>query len=248
MTALGLDPALPMFTLDDETLTITVPEITGREPPHHQRSPMSFPYFELVERAHAELLHEGKIMRRSDQHEVEEDKGLLTRRAAYYCFSLADTSIGILEKTTGNNSLGYSVDLLIRLDGTFWDVATDVAGMATPVNGGPSGPDPELAKRWRTPTAELAEIEEDGDGTTPLPPSGAQIPYDEEKSVAFGLACNATYTESGAAFDPGMISVHSQRCAWDYYVAGMPWNECLLKHTNEFRAVYGLPPVSVVPA
>jgi hypothetical protein len=67
--------------------------------------------------------------------------------------------------------------------------------------------------------------------------------YDEAKSIEFGTACNEVYVESGAAVDPGMISVHSQRCAYDYYVQGMPWDECLEKHVAEFRAVYGLPPV-----
>jgi hypothetical protein len=76
---------------------------------------------------------------------------------------------------------------------------------------------------------------------------GAEVglgpPYDDAKAVEFGTACNEVYTESGAAIDPGMISVHSQRCAYDYYVGGMPWDECLEKHTNEFRAEYGLPPL-----
>jgi hypothetical protein len=72
---------------------------------------------------------------------------------------------------------------------------------------------------------------------------GIGAPYDDAKAVEFGTACNEVYTESGAAIDPGMISVHSQRCAYDYYVVGMPWDECLEKHTNEFRAEYGLPPL-----
>lgn len=77
----------------------------------------------------------------------------------------------------------------------------------------------------------------------PQPPSSDVIPYDEAKSIQFGTACNQTYAECGAPKDAGMISVHSQRCAWDYYVGGMKWDECLLKHTNEFRAVYGMPPL-----
>jgi hypothetical protein len=77
-------------------------------------------------------------------------------------------------------------------------------------------------------------------GPTPPVPS---IPYDEAKSIQFGQACNAVYDATGAPCDPGMVSVHSQRCAYDYYVLGMPWDECFLKHINEFRAVYGLPPL-----
>lgn len=69
------------------------------------------------------------------------------------------------------------------------------------------------------------------------------IPYDEAKSVEFGEGCNSVYRESGATVDAGMISVHSQRCAWDYYVGGLSWDESYRKHINEFRAEYGLPPV-----
>jgi hypothetical protein len=72
---------------------------------------------------------------------------------------------------------------------------------------------------------------------------GSMIPYDEAKSIEFGLACNDVYTESGAAFDPGMVSVHSSRAAWDYYVGGLAWPDSKRKHINEFRAEYGLPPV-----
>lgn len=76
------------------------------------------------------------------------------------------------------------------------------------------------------------------------PPEGiAVIPYDEAKSVQFGHGCNAVYAESGANVDAGMISVHSQRAAWDYYVGGLSWDESYRKHINEFRAVYGLAPV-----
>lgn len=81
-------------------------------------------------------------------------------------------------------------------------------------------------------------------GPDPDPgPGGDVIPYDEAKSIEFGLACNDVYTESGAPMDPGMISVHSSRAAWDYYVGGLEWEESKRKHINEFRAVYGLPPI-----
>jgi hypothetical protein len=65
------------------------------------------------------------------------------------------------------------------------------------------------------------------------------IPYDESKSVDFGLAINA----SGAPIvDPGMISVHSQRAAWDYYSGNLSWEESKKKHVNDYKAEYGLPP------
>lgn len=80
--------------------------------------------------------------------------------------------------------------------------------------------------------------------TPPQPPTnGPQIPYDENKSIQFGLGCNDVYKQSGAAFDPGMIGVHSARAAWDFYVGGLTWDASYKKHINEFRAVYGLPPV-----
>jgi len=116
-------------------------------------------HYELVVRAYDELKHEGKIKKRDDQKEVEEDKGLITRRAGYY-INLVDPTIGILEKKTGNNSKGYSVDLLIKTDGTFWDVVTDEGGNAKPINGdGKIGLD--LIDKWREPTKELAGLEED---------------------------------------------------------------------------------------
>jgi hypothetical protein len=199
-----------------------------------------FPYYYEVERAYAELCASGQIAPRTTHDQVEQDKGLLTRRGGYYS-NLLDPAIGILKKTTGNNSLGYSVDLLIHRNGTFWDVATDAGGLAMPVNGGPLGPDPQLAADgWAQPTPELAGLTSEGGGadlTSQAPP------YDEAKSIEFGNACNEVYTESGAPIDPGMIGVHSQRCGYSYYVAGIPWDECLAKHVNEFRAVYGLPPV-----
>ncbi len=78
---------------------------------------------------------------------------------------------------------------------------------------------------------------------TPVPPGGSVIPYNEAHSIEFGQGCNRVYEESGAAMDPGMISVQSQRCAWDYYVGGLTWEQSYTKHINELRAIYGLPPV-----
>jgi hypothetical protein len=132
---------------------------------------VGYPYFDLVQRAHSELIAEGKIRRRTDPEQVEQDKGLLTRRAGYYSNVERDPTIGILEKTTGNNSAGYSVDILIAKDGRFWDIATDANGMAMPVDGEERF-DPALAARWAQPTKELAQIEEGmpGPGPGPDPP------------------------------------------------------------------------------
>jgi hypothetical protein len=84
-----------------------------------------------------------------------------------------NASHGLLEKDYGNQSMGFSVDIIIARDGTYWDIATDNGGMAMPSNGGPSGPDPELAARWSYPTAELAQVDEGGGGLpgSPTPPN-----------------------------------------------------------------------------
>jgi hypothetical protein len=206
---------------------------------------MSFPYYDLVERAYHELVQEGKIAQRWTQEEVEQDKGLLTRRAGYYVFTLEDPTIGLLEKTSGNNSLGYSVDLLLRrVDGTFWDIATDKDGAAVPLNGGPGGPDPELIPRWRKPTTELAQITPGGAGQVH---PAVYDPDHEAKAVSFGMACNDAYTESGATPDGGMIAVHAIRCEHDW-AAGLPWDACYVKHVDAFRAEYGLPPLGAAGA
>lgn len=78
---------------------------------------------------------------------------------------------------------------------------------------------------------------------TPKPPQPSVIPYDEQKSIQFGMACNQIYNDAGIPIDPGMVSVHSSRAAWDYYVGGLTWADSFKKHVNEFRAVYRLPPV-----
>jgi hypothetical protein len=90
---------------------------------------------------------------------------------------------------------------------------------------------------WIWTAAEDATVPEGGEDLSDEAP-----PYDEEHSVAFGLACNDAYTESGATPDGGMIAVHAQRCAYDYYVKGLPWDACYTKHVDAFRAEYGLPP------
>jgi hypothetical protein len=74
------------------------------------------------------------------------------------------------------------------------------------------------------------------------------LPFEEEKAVDFGLAINQVHREMADAGrdvpeDPGMISVHSQRAAWDYYSGNLPWADSKRKHTNGYRAEYGLPPV-----
>jgi len=120
---------------------------------------MSYPHYDLVTRAHSELQAEGLIGPRSDQAAVENDKGLICRRAAYYVNVERDPSHGLMEKTEGNNSMGYSVDWILRsVDGVGWDVTSDDGVNAFPVNGSEHPPDASYIPRWRQPTAELAQL------------------------------------------------------------------------------------------
>jgi hypothetical protein len=82
------------------------------------------------------------------------------------------------------------------------------------------------------------------------------ISYDENKSIEFGVGINEANAEfkqihgTDIPYDPGMISVHSERAAWDYYVGGLPWdgpNGSKIKHLNEYRDVYSLPHVAPGP-
>jgi len=79
------------------------------------------------------------------------------------------------------------------------------------------------------------------------------IPYNEALSVEFGLGVNQANTDYRAIhgidipYDPGMISVHSERAAWDYYVGGLTWEQSKVKHLNDYRDVYGLPHIEPTP-
>jgi len=120
---------------------------------------MSYPHYDIVVRAHSELLAEGLIQPRTDQAAVENDKGLICRRAAYYVNTERDPSHGLMEKTEGNNSMGYSVDWILRqTDGVGWDVTSDDGVNAFPVNGSEHPPEASYIPRWRQPTADLAQL------------------------------------------------------------------------------------------
>jgi len=135
---------------------------------------MSYPHFDLVQRAHSDLLAEHLIGPRSDQAAVENDKGLICRRAAYYVHTERDPSHGLMEKTEGNNSLGYSVDWILRqTDGVGWDVTSDDGVNAFPVNGSEHPPDASYIPRWRQPTADLAQLPDEPE--PPQPPDVQDI-------------------------------------------------------------------------
>lgn len=137
---------------------------------------MSYPYYDDVVRAHSELQAEGLIKTRTDQAQVEEDKGAVVRRAAFYAYQ-KDPTHGLLAKTSGNQSMGYSVDWILRsTDGEGWDVVTDDGTQALPLNGGPVGADPARIPDWRQPTAELAQIDDEFE---PDPPPVEQNDLDD---------------------------------------------------------------------
>lgn len=173
---------------------------------------MSYPHYDCMERAYQELQAEGKIQTRATQDEVEQDKGLLTRRGAYYAHQ-RDPSHGLLEKTSGNNSLGYSVDWILRqTDGVGWDVTTDEwndetqTGMARPVNGDAHPADPAYIPRWRMPTAELAQLP-----TTPPPEPGPTPPSTEDRLAALEAAVNALIGLTGQVHE---MTYHMMTQTW----------------------------------
>lgn len=148
---------------------------------------MSYPYYDDVTRAHSELKAEGLIAPRTNQDQVEQDKGAVVRRAAYYA-NLRDPTHGLLAKTSGNNSMGYSVDWILRVtDGEGWDVVTDDGTQALPLNGGPVGADPARIPDWRQPTAELAQISSTPE-PGPEPPPVDQTDIDDVYAQLEALA------------------------------------------------------------
>lgn len=209
-------------------------------------------YYSQIERAYNELVSEGVIfpvqITGHEAEQVDDMKGILTRRAAYYINLQNNPAYGLLEKTSGANSYGYSTDLIMVLNGDYYDTCRDqVEGnmvSVVPMNSGAQH-DEELIPRWRMPTKELAGLE--GPIPHPPPPNGSTIPYDESKAVDFGLGINQVNEEYKAIhgtnipYDPGMISVMSTRAAWDYYVGGLDWETSKNKHLNEYRTEYGLP-------
>lgn len=154
-----------------------------------------------------------------------------------------DEGLGMFGKPTGANcrqprtGTRISRDYLVYQDGRGYDVFVDAEGKATPVWGREHAMD---VRRWVAPVDVTVELPP----SLPEPPRPpAKKPYTEAYAVEFGHACNQVYQDSGAACDPGMIAVHAQRAAYDYYVGGRAWEASFRKHVNAFRAEYRLPPV-----
>ena len=149
-----------------------------------QGDPMSFPYYDLVERAYHEFGARGQNRPTLDAGGVSSRTKVCSRAGRATTSSRSkhpDHRPARKRPARQYDSLlrATASDLLLGGgDGTFWDIATDTDGAAVPLNGGPGGPDPELIPRWRKPTAELAQITPGGGGQdlTSLAP-----PYDESK-------------------------------------------------------------------
>lgn len=115
--------------------------------------------YDLVEKAYNELRAEG-IIKPCAPEEVDKQKAIMTARAAYY-INQVDSNYGLLEKTSGNNVDGRSVDIIyVRGSWIEYDVATDVKyandpslRIASPVDSG-GIPRPENASRFLTPKRE----------------------------------------------------------------------------------------------
>lgn len=133
--------------------------------------------FDQVQRAYNELIKSGDIYTTSDSQQIENQKAYLTRRAAYY-LNLIDSNIGLLSKTTGNNVMGLSTDIVMKRDGDYYDIATDSAGLVQPVNSGVTH-DSSLVSKWVQPTLELAGLT-----TNPIPvPVPISVPPDDYKEI-----------------------------------------------------------------
>ncbi len=129
--------------------------------------------FNLVLKAYDELFASGDIIVGKN---VDEQKAILTRRAAYY-INQVNPNIGLLQKTSGNNIQGLSVDIILdKSSGNFWDIATDVNGLAKPIEGQLKN-DKSLISRWIQPTLELAGLT----SSSPIPSSEDKLNQSKDK-------------------------------------------------------------------
>lgn len=130
-------------------------------------------HYDQVQRAYDELVADGSIKNVNpgpgQDQAISEQKAYMTRRAAYYLW-LLDNNYGLLEKLTGTNVGGLSIDITLKKSGEFFDIATDVEvangiRAVRPVNPGGST-DTSLIPRWILPTKEMAGL----NGGGPPPP------------------------------------------------------------------------------
>ena len=125
-----------------------------------------------------------------------------------------------------------------------WDILSGAGSGAPSVNANPDSEDITGQVFEHVTAQDVIAAGELGGGEGEPPPPAAVPPYNESYAVQFGNGCNDVYRQTPqSTVDPGMVSVHSQRAAWDYYSGAMSWDDSYKKHINEFRAVYGLPPV-----
>lgn len=133
-------------------------------------------YFYLVKKAADEL---GNLIAPPGQ-ELEDLKGKLTRRAAYY-INREDSKLGLLAKTAGNNSMGFSVDIIMdRITGEIRDTCTDVSvggGLNKVVpTWGEKDPRPDLLSNWWQPTRKLAGLDDTIPDTPDIPDTPPETP------------------------------------------------------------------------
>lgn len=125
-------------------------------------------YREQVALAYAQLVAEGYPLHSTPNEEQE--KARLTRRAAYLIYQ-ADRNIGLLSKTSGNNIMGLSVDIIIDgTNGEFADIASSRSlgdGQVEIIPVWVPNRDTGLIARWVQPTADLADIKPTGEVEIP---------------------------------------------------------------------------------
>ena len=146
-------------------------------------------------------------------------KGLATRRAVYWMHE-RDQDIGLLEKTTGSNSKGFSADVAIHRSGAWVDMATTVArGDGTRevrrvwITNPPSS-DPAWLARWREPTAALAGLDGGGGGGDGGSPDHTTILTAIAAVQVDVDALQVAVVELAQAVEGVRASLEAHRAAW----------------------------------
>lgn len=119
-----------------QTALITAGKVTSStsqvNPPSPSPSPAPSPsgdthpnHYDLVVQAKADLITDGvSLVGPCGAFEI-------VKRAAQY-IAPSDPAVGLLDKPTGNNCLGYAVDIICYNDGIIYDILIDAGGANTP--------------------------------------------------------------------------------------------------------------------
>lgn len=168
--------------------------------------------FDQVQRAYDELVASGDITivpnGPAQDNTINEQKAYMTRRAAYY-LNLIDPNYGLLAKVTGTNVMGLSTDIVIKHNGDYYDIATDIYASGgrkvSPVNGGATN-DPTLIANWVQPTKEWAGV----NGVIPIPPDDTDAKLDAILASQTGIAGTLnTFLSNQTALGNLMESYHT---------------------------------------